>query len=657
MKKKLLVSLMLTIALCAATLLCSAAGDSGEVSIIFTHDMHSHLESETITTGGKAAQRGGFAKLKTMVDAITAEYPDTFLLDAGDFSMGTPFQTIYASEAAELRLMGMIGYDATTLGNHEFDYRSSGLASMLTAAVDSGDQLPLVLTASIDWARTLADTSLAQNAALVKAALERYGSSDYAFIEKGGVNVAVFGIFGKEADSYAPESGLYFFDPIARAKEIVAAIKADGGADLIVCISHSGTSDKAEESEDLLLAKAVPEIDLIISGHSHTKLDEPIVQGSTLIASCGSYTYDLGHLTLIKNGDRYQLKSYSLIPLDGTVQDDAGIAAEITNYKALVSETYMAQFGYAYDEVLAVSDFAFTPIESFGAVQGEDTLGNLIADSYIYAVKQAEGSAYERVDVAVVPAGVVRSSFGEGEITAAAAFNVSSLGIGADGIPGYPLVSVYLTGAELKTLAEVDISVSQLMPTARLYSSGLTYTYNPNRLLLNRVTDVKLITEHGTSELEDNTLYRVVGGLYSCQMLGAVESKSFGLLSLVPKDKSGAPITDFEQLIVYDGGRELKEWVALAEYLKSFEQKNGVAKVPSYYAQTQGRKVEVTSKNIIELVKGPNKIFFLALAAVLVVLLIVTIIIIVPIKLVHRHTKKKLEQQKHHSRYIDSHSK
>ncbi len=456
----------------------------------------------------------------------------------------------------------------------------------------------------------------------------------------------MFGIFGKESDSWAPESGLYFLDPTETAKKVVETIKTDGQADLIVCLSHSGTKMNPKESEDELLAKAVPEIDLIISGHTHTKLDEPIISGNTVIVSSGEYTQYLGHLILTKNGDSYTPKDYKLIPLDGSVADDAEMLQEIEKYKALVNEKYMKQFGYELDEVLAVSDYTFTPIEDFADVQGEDTLGNLISDSYIYAVKKAEGDAYEKIDAAVCPFGVVRGSFGEGEITAADAYNVSSLGIGADGIPGYPLVSLYLTGAELKTMTEVDISVSDIMQPARLYISGLTYTYNPNRLFLNRVTDVKLVTENDTEEIDDKALYRVVGGLYSCQMLGTVESKSFGLLSVVPKDKNGEPITDFEQHIIYTGGIELKEWVALADYLQSFDQVEGIARIPSYYSKLQGRKVESDSKNIADLLRNPNKIFFIALAVVLFILFIITIIIVLTVKAVRRSRKKALTEKK-----------
>ncbi|MCL1847271.1 MAG: 5'-nucleotidase C-terminal domain-containing protein, partial [Coriobacteriia bacterium] len=263
-----------------------------------------------------------------------------------------------------------------------------------------------------------------------------------------------------------------------------------------------------------------------------------------------------------------------------------------------------------------------------------EPLGNLIADSYIYAVKRAEGADYREVAVAVVPYGVIRGSFPEGPITVADAYNVSSLGIGPDRVPGYPLVSIYLTGEELRTLAEVDISVSTLMKEARLYVSGLSYTYNPSRLILNRVTDVQLVSPDGTlSELDGNKLYRVIGGLYSCQMLGEVESRSFGLLKIVPKDAEGNPIVDFEEHIVYSNGVELKEWVALADYLASFEPINGTAQVPEYYNQLHQRKIEETSKSLPDLLKSPNKIFFIVLG---VAVLLLAILIFVPLLIVRR---------------------
>ena len=612
------------------------------VSIIFSHDMHSHFDPERFLADGRPAERGGFARMQTVIGNIKVDYPNTFLFDAGDFAMGTVYQTIYSSEAAELRLMGQMGYDALTFGNHEYDYRTQGATDMLNTALASKDPLPALTIANIDWEATFADDSLKENAQALQTALERYGNADYLIIEKGGIKLAVFGLIGISAGNYAPLSGLIFKDPIATAKAVVAEIKAETDADVIICLSHSGTYDNPKKSEDELLAKAVPDIDVIISGHTHTTLQEPLVIGNTSIVSCGAYSFSLGHLTLARSGDRYVVFSYDLIPIRENLAKDKEIEKSILEYQSMVDEHYLSLFDYEFDEVVASTPFAFTPIDEFGLEQGEDTLGNLISDSYIDAVKRAEGPAYREVDVAVAPRGVIRGSFSEGPITAADVYNVSSLGIGPDRIPGYPLVSIYLNGKELRTMAEVDISVSTLMIDARLYCSGLSYIYNPSRLLLNRVTDVYLMSPSGElAELEDDKLYRVVGGLYSCQMLGEVEAQSYGLLKVVPKDEEGNPIIDFEEHVIYSNGIELKEWVALADYLASFEPVKGIPQIPENYNQLQQRKIEDDSKSLVDLLKKPNKIFFIVLTVVVVLLAIIITATLLIVRKVRRSKKKR----------------
>lgn len=611
-----------------------AASAPNTVSILFTHDMHSHLSASMAADGTSV---GGFAKLKTAIDHKREEYPSSLVLDAGDFSMGTPFQTIFMTDASELRMMGQLGYDATTLGNHEFDYKAKGLSKMLDAAAQSGDALPLMLIANIDWEASLED---ADNAVLAKellASMERYGYARFSYLTRDGLTIAVFGLMGREADSYAPESGLVFTDFIKSAKQVVSLIQAEGKADMIVCLSHSGTNPDPEKSEDELLAKAVPEIDVIVSAHTHTTLEEPIVCGDTIIVSAGSYTEALGHLVVEQNNGRWSVSSYELIPLDRKVAEDEETLHRIDAFQEKITQHYFSQFGYAYDQIIARTEFLLAPSKE----QGDNGLGSLIADSYVYAIKKAEGDDYIPVDVSVCPLGVIRASFVPGDITVADAFNVSSLGIGPDGVPGYPVVTLYLTGKEIKTVAEIDISVSELMAEARLYMYGLRYTYNPSRLLLNRVTGVSLLTPTGTEELEDDTLYRVAGGLYSCQMLSAVEGKSFGLLKVTPKDANGVAITDFEEHIVYDKNVELKEWAALATYLSSFEQKDGVPTVPAQYQQLQARKVQEASSSLVDLLKQPNHIFWIVVAACLFVLALIACIVAVTVCLVKKKRAKR----------------
>ncbi|MEG2785703.1 MAG: bifunctional UDP-sugar hydrolase/5'-nucleotidase [Anaerovoracaceae bacterium] len=619
-----------------------------EISILFSHDMHSHLESNNGV--------GGFAKMATVINEVKRDYPDTFLLDGGDFSMGTPYQAIYKSTASELRMLGFLGYDVTTIGNHEFDHRTKGLSRMLTSAMNSKENLPQIVLANLDWKGTLADKKLVTEGQKLKDAFNRYNVKDYTVVKKGGVKVAVFGIFGKEADSYAPESGVKFLDPIETAKKVVAKIEKNEDADLIVCVSHSGTNqDNPKKSEDELLAKNVDGIDFIVSGHSHTEFDKPLVINDTVIGSAGQYTDNLGQVTFKETADGYKLDKYKLISLDKNVQENVATNEKILEFRDLIDRKYFSHYGYSIDQVIAKSSFDFTDISTFGLEQGEDPLGNLMADAYIYGVKKAEGDNYENVDVAILPAGIVRASFSKGKITVADAFNALSLGVGPNGLAGYPLVSVYLTGKELKTAAEVDISVSEIMQPARLYMSGLTYTYNPNRLILNRVTSVKLDLGSGrTEEIDDKKLYRVIGDLYSCQMLSTVESQSYGLLKVEPKDKEGNPITNFEDHMVLNQlGKEVKEWSALTKYIDSFSYNQ----VPTYYNQTQGRKIIEDSHNIFDLLKNPNKIFWMALGIILLAIVLIVLIVILIIKLVRRLVGKPSKKKQGQSGKIFSHRK
>lgn len=591
--------------------------DADSVSVIFTHDMHSHMSADRVEKNGEIVEVGGFAKLKAAMTYVQETYPDSFVLDAGDFSMGTPYQTIFSKDASELHMMALLGFDATTFGNHEFDYRALGLASMLDAA--KGVDVPLLI-ANIDWEKTLADDALKRDAKVLRDACDAYGVKPYTVIERNDMRAAVFGLIGGNAIEYAPESGLLFKDAKTAAADVVAQIKEQEDVDMIICLSHCGTleneNDVMEETEDYLLAEAVPDIDLIISGHSHTAPDEAVQAGDTYIVSCGSYNAYMGHAVMKKKASgRYELSSYELIPLDETIEGDAAVDAALAQYKSLVDAHYFQGYGYAAEQVIASNDISFTPVDQLGLTQGEEPLGSLIADSYRYALKQAG----EETEVTIVPLGVIRGSFLKGEVTVSDAFNVSSLGYGKDGSSGYPLVKAYVTGKELKTIAEVDVSISNFMGVARLYCSGLEYAWNPHRLILNRAVDVKYNDGTGAVPVEDDRLYSVAADLYSCQMLGTVKDKSFGLLSIEPKDADGNPITNYEDHIVYTGGKELKAWYALASYLDSFEGDM----IPAYYSQPQGRKTEIDSWNPIELLKQPNQIFWIAAGVVCALVLAV----------------------------------
>lgn len=628
-------ALLLSAGLCPLTV-CAADETDKTVDILFTHDTHSHVNSFTTIIDDWEVDVGGFARMNTLIEAQKAQNPDTLILDGGDFSMGTLIQTVFETQAAELRLLGLLGCDATTFGNHEFDYRSKGLANMLTSAKESSDDVPAMVICNVDWETMEAD-GLTDGQQLIRDAFALYGVRDYTVIEKGDTDIAVVGVFGKDALACAPTCELKFSDPVEAVRATVADIKANEDVDMIVCVSHSGTWDDESRSEDEILAKAVPDLDLILSGHTHTEIEEPILHGNTYVVSCGEYGKNLGQLSLTQKADgRWQMTDYRLLPLTSDVEADAETQRVIDGFMDTVDTDYLARFGYTKDQVLAENDIVFSTQKDLENLHTEHNLGDIIADAYVYAVENADDFDGTSVNLAVVPSGTVRDTYARGDITVEQVFNSFSLGIGADGVPGYPLISVYLTGREIKTAAEIDASVSDFMTTARLYCSGLNFTYNPHRMLLNKVTDVYLQDESGRTELQDDQLYRVVADLYSGQMLSAVTEMSYGILSIVPKYADGTPITDFEDVILTENGRELKAWDAIARYMASFEDTdgNGIPNVPAYYSTTHGRKEVDDSKNIVALLKSPNRFTAIFVGVLLAALVLVVLLVLVIRKLV-----------------------
>ena len=623
--------------------------ETNVTTILFTHDLHSHFLPQSTAEGGES---GGYARLKTVIDGERAMNPDALLVDGGDFSIGSLIQTLYTTQAAELRTMGAMGYDAVTIGNHEFDHKGTGFAEMLNsakAAQQAAVELLLVDARPLEdmdayrerfgpvtpVLPTLLEANYApaddnQDRAFIRSAMEDYGVTDCMTLERGGVTYGLFGLMGVDSDECAPTSGFTRTDAAKAAKRCVETLKGEG-AEIIVCLSHSGTGDSLASSEDEELAKAVDGIDVIVSGHTHSTLAEPLVVNDTYIVSSGPYCQNLGSLTFSwDDGGEKRLLDYRLIPIDETVAENPEIAGLVEQWKDMVGETYLARYGLTYDEVLTHTDCDLTTPAS--AVQENNGLGTLVSDAFLWADRTLDAAyADSPHTVSVTADGVLRANLPAGDLTVAMAFDVLSMGVGEDGTSGFPLVAVYLTGKELKAAMEVDASVTPIMPAAQLYMSGAKYAFNTKRMFFNRVYDAALtdvtFDESGTGnayEIDDNALYRVVTGMYSAQMLGTVKSKSMGLLSLEPKQANGTPVTDFADCILYDAnGNELKEWYALAAYLEQF----GEDGLPDRYAAPNGCKQVSDSFAPGQLLAGWNGITWAVLGIVLLILVLILLLI------------------------------
>ncbi len=568
-----------------------AAEETLKLKILFTHDLHSHFDG--VKLPGNDGVLGGYGRLCT---AVNKERSDkdfiTILVDGGDFAMGTLYQTLYTSEAAEISLMTKIGYDIGTFGNHEFDFGPSGLAQMLgVAKAKNKNPMPLV-SSNISFAQ-----ATDKNSRYLKSAFKEYHVKDTRIIERGGIKIGFLGLVGKDAASdVAHKAPGFFADPIQSAAKAVEKLKKQG-ADIIICLSHSGTVKDKENSEDEILASKVPEIDFILSGHSHTLLEKPILTGNTVIGSCGYFGQNLGVAEFEFKDKKPKFSGYRIIPLDDKISSDPKIQKEIEHYRGLLDKKYLTYYGYKFDQQIAYLPFDFPARdEVYENSAWESSLGDLVTDAFLYSVRKAEGPKNHSVDIAVEAQGLIRGNFIKGVISVPDVFEMLPLGLGKDGKAGYPLVTFYITGEEVYKMLEFGPTLAPMGKADKwLMCSGLKYTFDLSKPEFKRVASAEIINPEGsTRPIEKEKLYRVCMCSYLAGMCEHAKEISNGIINIRPRNASGRVIKRPKSVGCPEGA-ELKEWVALAEYLSSFPvtEKEKLPVIPERYKVSQGRAMPV----------------------------------------------------------------
>ena len=225
-----------------------------KLTILHTNDTHSRIDPFPMD-GGRNQGLGGVAARAGLINQIRKQEAHVLLLDAGDIFQGTPYFNIYKGEP-EIKAMSAMGYDATTIGNHDFD---AGL-EVLNRQLRSHARFPM-LVSNYDFSGTPMEHTY----------------QPYSIFKKGRLKVGVFGI-GIELKGLVPEN-LYghtkYLDPVQKASEVAAELKRKD-CDLIICLSHLGYKYAENKISDVILAKETENIDLIIGGHTHTFLDVPV---------------------------------------------------------------------------------------------------------------------------------------------------------------------------------------------------------------------------------------------------------------------------------------------------------------------------------------------------------------------------------------------
>ena len=575
-------------------------------TILHTNDMHSAFVGMGPSSDYAPLElnsdktRGGYARLAGLIaerkDARKDQGP-VLVLDAGDFSMGTAFGAATRETGGELRLMSLMGYDAVTLGNHDFDLGPDGLGKSIGVAAKAGQVPPIVAsnTAIAGDHATLADLQrLARDGVIGR----------HLVIERGGIRFGIFGVLGKEAIFYTTGGAASFSDAIETAKEMVTVLRETGKADVVICLSHGGLEQGKDgrfiDGDDVRLAKAVPGIDVVIGGHSHTALQEAIiVNDHTPVVQTGKEGENLGELVVSLDGGTLTVESYRLYPIDATIAADRDIADEIDKLKKAVTEVVFASRGYSIDQPLAV---AMQDIpNTFTDIAASTPLANLVTDAF----RSATGADIGFTANGLMRAALIRGT--SGVQTVYDVFAVAPLGAGVvDMTAGSALVTSYFTGLELKHLLEFLLVDNPAHPGEYFpRSSGMRFRYDPSRPRFDVVTAIEIgDLDGGYSAIDitgkDARLYSVTCPLYFGLIAVAIPRYTKGKLALVPKNKEGQPLksrvealddprdhtpyllpppgtTDSGSVATgtgNDAAREIKEWQAIMDHLRRLPRGN-----------------------------------------------------------------------------------
>ncbi len=429
------------------------------LTIMHTNDTHAHLDN--------------IARRISAITKVRAQKPYSLLLDAGDVFSGT----LYFNEfhgLADLEFMNLAGYDAMTLGNHDFDQGTGPLANFI-----KGAEFPFV-DANVDLSK---DTNLSDRFHDEITEHPKNGSVYNGMIKVvKGEKIGIFGLTTAETLVISnPGKDVVFQNYIQKAKRAVADLKGKG-ANKIIALSHLGFDDGGGDN-DLTLAKEVEGIDVIVGGHSHTKLDAPVVEqtGSepTIIVQANEYGKYLGtvDVTFDKNG-KVIGHDGKLIDIDQkfnnrfVIPDDPKAAQILeTKYKPAVLEKQRTIIGTTTVDLIGGRPDARVR---------ETNLGNLMTDAILAKAKTINPDTL----IAIQSGGGIRTSIPAGNINLAHVFELMPFGTS--------LAIIKLTGAEIKQVLEFSVKDAPKPFGGFLQVSGMKFTYDSRKPAGQRVQSIEV---------------------------------------------------------------------------------------------------------------------------------------------------------------------
>ncbi|MNO42689.1 Trifunctional nucleotide phosphoesterase protein YfkN precursor [compost metagenome] len=451
--------------------------DTWELTVMHTNDTHAHLAD--------------VARRTTLVNKVRNEGGNSLLLDAGDVFSGDLYFTKWFG-MADLAFMNYMGYDAMTFGNHEFDQGTRALADFIKSA-----KFPLV-SSNIDFSKDENIASLVKSPITINTTAQKTtanaGVYPYVVLDVDGVKVGVFGMTTEDtAETSSPGKNVTFKDAQESAQQTVQVMEQEG-LKHIIALSHLGYG------RDKLIADTVEGIDLIVGGHTHTKLSEPeIIADSingtpTVIVQANEWGKFLGRVDLVfdKNGVVQTGEGQTtgqLITVEGNVAEDATAKEMLAPYNAELEELKKQVIGVAS----VVLDGERKNVRS-----KETNLGNLIADGMLSKAKQLKNA-----DIAIMNGGGIRASIDEGDITMGELRTVMPF--------GNTLFVLDVTGQQLKDGLENGISGAKLadLPGKFPQVAGMKFKWDPNGAAGSKVFDMMIQRESGYEPINLTSTYRL----------------------------------------------------------------------------------------------------------------------------------------------------
>ena len=333
---------------------------------------------------------------------------------------------------------------------------------------------------------------------------------------------------------------------------MVTFLRGEKKAQLVICLSHSGLTRRGgNPSEDENLASRVEGIDIIVSGHTHTLQTRPLEVNGTIIVQGWENGKRVGVLDVSYDGKRARVKDYKYLAIDDSIPGDREIQAIIDTHIGIIEKEVLSPYKLKFYQTIAKTKFDIP----FEEQPREYPLGNLIADSMRWYANRHVYDKNEpatKVVAAVESSGIIRDSLFRGKTGRLAVcdiFKAFPLGIGfaGDDTMGYPIVTMYITAGEIKKALEVLTSIAPLKGNSYfLQVSGLKFTYNPHRMIFDRVTGIWLGDEETGYEKLDCSVYnrkqyRIAANIYNATFLKIIGGFTSNILTIIPRDRDGVP--------------------------------------------------------------------------------------------------------------------